>query len=541
MKEVKKTSIPNIIMWSWMRTVLDLTGTELLIFAFVFSQTFDNLHKCYTCLSEMENWFGITRQTISRNIDNLCAKGFVEKETLHDIVNPMIKHNSYKVCVPYITRLCENSDYNSYTNFLDSYGAILKQKFPEDSKTIDQYLESLSTWHKNKDIEVTITLNELAQLICSDSNEEHENYSIANMLKNIRKNKVKKNPEYAYINKDKLGNEEHKQEQNVGFNFQPKQKRTSTRAKKEEWDKTKREMVHNFVYMRLGGNEELFELLNNFLDTDNGKSYTPAQWSQQLDNLYEKGRTIERMIDGVKTSYMNNYRSLYIADKSEVDIDLKLREIKRYVDDNCEGNAELKDLLEAYVTEVPKGKSYTVKQFKLALSNLSMICKTTEEKINSVKTSYANSYSALAYANNFSTNSSTTSTEVDVEKKVESVKNFIANGYYYLCDGLEDALMCYVQTTQAGKSVSAQAFDIMLSNLRIFCLDDADKVSKVNMAIQNNSTKFATEDFEETKQIKSRLQTRESVAQHLDRSRKLAVIKEKQKNPKNEKLIGVTV
>ena len=138
----------------------------------------------------MENWFGITRQTISRNIDNLCAKGFVEKETLQDIVNPMIKHNSYKVCVPYITRLCENSDYDSYTNFLDSYGAILKQKFPEDSKTIDQYLESLSTWHKNKDIEVTITLNELAQIICSDSNEEHENYSIVNMLKDIRKNKI---------------------------------------------------------------------------------------------------------------------------------------------------------------------------------------------------------------------------------------------------------------------------------------------------------------------------------------------------------------
>ena len=538
MKEVNKTSIPNIIMWSWMRTVLNLTGTELLIFAFVFSQTFDNLHKCYTCLSEMETWFGITRQTISRNIDNLCAKGFVEKEVLQDVLNPMIKHNSYKVRVPYITKLCEESDYDSYTNFLDSYGSILKQKFPDDISTIDEYLESLSTWHKNKNIEVTITLNEIAQIICAESDQDHANYSISSMLKNIRKTKVKKNPEYSYINKEK--DIVKKKQSNEGL-FVQKQKRTSTKAKKEEWDKTKREMVHNFVYMRIGGNEELFELLNNFLDTDNGRSYTPTQWSQQLDNLYEKGRTVSRMIEGVRTSYMNNYRSLYIADKSEVDIDLKLKEITKYVDENCESNAELKDLLESYVTEVPKGKSYTIKQFRLALSNLSMICKTTEEKINSVRISYTNSYSALAYANNFSTNSSTVSTEVDVEKKVESVKNFIADGYYYLCDGLEDALLSYVRTTQIGKTISVQAFDIMLNNLRVFCLDDADKVSKVNMAIQNNSSKFATEDFEETRQIKSRLQTRESVAQHLDRSRKLAVIKEKQKNPKNKKLIGVVV
>lgn len=537
MKDSQKTSIPNIIMWSWMRTVLNLSGTELLIFAFVFSQTFDNIHKCYTCLSEMEAWFGLTRQTISRNIDNLCAKGYVEKETLHDAINPMIKHNSYKVCVSYITKLCEESDYSSYSNFLESYGAILKQKFPEDTLTIDEYLNTLSTWHQNKNIEVCITLNELAQLMCSETN---ENNSIVSMLKDIRKNKVKKSPEYTFINKDKLMDSKQPSKQNSLFE-QPKQKRMSTRAKKEAWDKAKREMTHNFVYMRLGGNEELFDLLNKFLDTDNGRSYTPQQWEQQLDNLYENGRTIDRMISGVKTSYMNNYRSLYLVDKSEVDIKLKLAEIDKYVTENADNNAELKELLELYVTEVPKGKSYTAKQFRLALSNLSMFCKTTEEKINSVKTSYTNSYAALAYPNNFANNTTKTTTEVDMDKKLEHITNFISTGYYYLCDGLEDALRSYVQTTDVGKSMPESTFKIMLNNLRIFCLDDADKVSKVNMAIQNNSNKFATEDFEETRQIKSRLQTRESVAQHLDRSRKLAVIKEKQKNPTNSRLANVTV
>ena len=122
------TMIPNIIMWSWMRTVLKLSGSELLIFSYLFSQTFDSVHKCYTCLSDMTEWFGITRQTISRNIDKLVEKNFVSKECLADITNPIIKHNNYSVNTEYITELCENSDYNSYSNFLDSYRMILHQK-----------------------------------------------------------------------------------------------------------------------------------------------------------------------------------------------------------------------------------------------------------------------------------------------------------------------------------------------------------------------------------------------------------------------------
>ena len=70
-------SVPNIVMWSWMRTVLRLCGSELLIFSYIFSQTFDSSHRCYACLIDMEDWFGVTRQTISRNIDRLVEKGFV--------------------------------------------------------------------------------------------------------------------------------------------------------------------------------------------------------------------------------------------------------------------------------------------------------------------------------------------------------------------------------------------------------------------------------------------------------------------------------
>ena len=64
-------------------------------------------------------------------------------------------------------------------------------------------------------------------------------------------------------------------------------------------------------------------------------------------------------------------------------------------------------------------------------------------------------------------------------------------------------------------------------------------MNKVKLAIQNNSNKFATEDFEETRKIKGKLETRESKANSLDRARMQKVLMEKMKNPNNPKLRDV--
>ena len=531
-----KSSIPNIVIWSWMRTVLDLSGTELLLFAFIFSQTFDNVHKVQTCLSEMESWFGITRQTISRNVDSMCSKNYVIKETYQDSINPMIKHNTYRVHIEFITQLCEDSDYSSYNNFLDSYRHVLKQKFPEDSKTIDEYLEDLSTWHKNKDTSVKIKLCELARLV---SHTYDPDVSVSDALSKINKTEktLHKSRESSFIQKDFPEPSEQTSTSAKKLFSEPKKK--SKKALHNEWDIAKREMSHNFVYMRVGGNEELHELLNNFLDTDNGRSYTPIQWEQQLENLYRYGRTPERMIEGVRTTFMNNYRSLYLVDKSEVDIVEKLNEVDVYVAKEGENSEELKDLLCSYITDVQRGKSSTLKQFRLALKNLSLLCPTLEEKIKSVETSYANGYASLAYPNNKFTQQTNSNTEIDIDKKIDRIHKFISDGYYYLCDGLEDLLISYVKTTSNGKSMSYDKFCIILDNLRLLCLDDDDKIVKVKFAIQNDSDKFATEDFDETRKIKAKFETRETMATSFDRSRKSRVMQAKQRNPKDPRLCNV--
>jgi len=240
------------------------------------------------------------------------------------------------------------------------------------------------------------------------------------------------------------------------------------------------------------------------------------------------------MIEGVNISYMNNYRQLYLIDKTEKDIDLKLSEIDEYVTEQADGNDELRDLLCSYITDVPSAKSCSIKQFKMKLRDLSNLCKTTDEKIASVGRSYQNSYAALAYKSK-----SDEDVPVDIDRKLDKVHEFIKEGFYHLCDGLEDALILYVTETPVGRKMTFAKFCVALDGLRVFCFDDRDKVIKVKQAIQNNADYFAREDFLESKKLAERLESRSGKADSLDRSRKQKVMMEKLKNPNDKRLDDV--
>ena len=51
----EKQPMPNIVVWSWMREVLQLSGLDLLLFAFLFERTFDGVHKCFDRLTDFEH------------------------------------------------------------------------------------------------------------------------------------------------------------------------------------------------------------------------------------------------------------------------------------------------------------------------------------------------------------------------------------------------------------------------------------------------------------------------------------------------------
>lgn len=516
----KKTSMPNIMVWSWM-SALDLSGVELLIFAFIFSTSFDNVHRCYTSLTDMENWFGLTRQAVSRRIQSLVDKGYIIKYVTTQKEQSFIKHNSYSVNMANITDICSSCDDTIYDNFMTSYGNILKQKFPQDSSKIDDYIQKMCDWHHAKDVQVCITIKQLSDLMLAQ-----DGVDIVKALGIIDKVKdPKKASKKDFIEKTTT------KKQNTLFDS-PKPK--SRRTKKNEWDVEKQTMSTDFVYMRLKGNEEILTAIKQFLSTDAGRNYNPDQWHQQLENLYDYGITPERMLAGIKLSYMNGYRSLYLVDKSEIDMRKKMKLIEDYVANECDNNEELKDVLMSYIFEVPKGKSYSEKQFRLALEDLTDICPTTEEKLSSVKNSYAHSYASLAYRNS----NDEIPSEVDMDDKHRAVDKFISDGYYYMVDGLAEALHSYVNTRNA-KSMDINTFNIVLSNFRLFCLSDDDKLSKVLMAIQNNYKYLATEDYDETKKLKSKLETRQTMADSLDHARRSRVIAQKLRTPNDPRLKNV--
>jgi hypothetical protein len=254
-------------------------------------------------------------------------------------------------------------------------------------------------------------------------------------------------------------------------------------------------------------------------------SFTPSQWDEQIDYLIKHGRTLKRMVEGVRTSYMRNYRQLYFPDKSEVDMDEKFDMIDKYVYEQADNNAELNNLLRAYVTEVTRGKSCTANQFKLALENLSNLCDTTDSKIASVKVSYANSYSALAYPrNNFTNNGNNSSSNngdscVDEDKKLEAIDKFIEDEYYQNMPELKDALIQYATQTNVGKNMSVSEFISNLNSLLLYCLDDNKKVSKVMTAIKNNYRQLAMEDYAESKILESGAYSRKFIADTSKRER----------------------
>lgn len=513
---------PNIVIWAWMRNVLGLCGTELMIFAYLFSQTFDSVHRCYTALSDMEEWFGVTRQTISRNIDRLVENGFVVKECKRE-ESGFLKHNNYAINTETVVNLCEASDYDNYKNFIQSYGMMLKERYPQDSANIDDYMSSLLAWHMNKNIEIRITLNEIANLLSSDTSSA----SLTEALEAIRK--VAKKPERKRNNIVK-----HTQNDSDAMElFKTTTKRKSRTTKARD----KYALTVEFITVNAGGNQELQTLLLNFLETQSGRAFSVDQWRCQLNTLLDGCGTVDRMIESVRNSYVNNYRALYYEDRSLVDMKKKMDAITEYVESDGEGNDHLKDALIRYVTETPKGKSYTIGQFTQALRTLSSLCKTLEQKIASVEKSYENSYSALAYPNY----GDTACQETDIDKKHEAVDKFISDGSYYLVTGLKEALYSYIDTTKTGKSMSINLFTIALDGLRLYCFDDDEKIIKVNMAIQNNSAKFATEDFEETRRLKAKLTTRSKTADNLDRARKQKVVQYKMKHLDDPRVASVVI
>lgn len=525
---------PTIVVWSWMRTVLNLSGSELLIFSYLYSQTFDDSHKCYTTLSDMSDWFGLTRQTISRNIDKMLSENIVMKETLSDKKNPMIKHNRYNINMSKITQICEESDYNSYLNFVESYKQILVQKFPEDSKKIETYFSKFLRWHEEKNVKLDIDLATMNNLL-NELVQDRSCQGISKLLENCNPPTVSSssNNNVQCLNETKLNRKNPVNATTYGqlFNCETKPTKSKKQINNENRDQ-KEKMNVEFCLMYSDNNPELLDLLNKFLDTKNGKSYYPSQWKEQLKDLKKYGRTSTRMIESVRNSYKSNYRSLIFQDSKAALFDDKLKLIEKFVSQYGDNDSKLRDLLVSYVEEVPKGQSATSGQFEKLLTELRTICKTIPEMIESVDQSYTHSWGALAYRNRYGNSnessdylgSENVSPEESLLRKTKMVEDFIENGYYHLEDEIKEKLITYITKVPNGIAMSLEMFKENLNLFRLYCLSEDKKRMALSKAIVDNTNVLCKEDFAESRKLLSKNEHRESLADSYDNYRKLRVL-----------------
>ena len=138
--------MPNFVVWEWMRTGLKLSGLSIMLFALIFSQSFDENHACNITLTAMERWFGVTRQTLSRNIEKLpCIKKGISKRNTEGELS--YSHNYYYVDMPAIMKICEKVGDTVYDDFMQAYEQILILKFPNDKTQIESYFKQIKSWH----------------------------------------------------------------------------------------------------------------------------------------------------------------------------------------------------------------------------------------------------------------------------------------------------------------------------------------------------------------------------------------------------------
>lgn len=534
--------MPNFVVWNWMREALELSGTNLMIFAYVYSQSFDGVHYSTTSLSTMEKWFGITRQTISRNLERMP---YVKKLTY---VNPEVnnfKYNYYRVDMEEILKICMNKGTSIYDDFMLSYKNILLLKFPEDDKEIDDYFDTMLNWHKLSNATYTVdfkTITTIVDMLMNSSVPEEK--SFRSIIETLSKNNISQgyisdsevlkdtvSPTDASEPPPEISNTVEKPKVTGKFKatelFKPtKPKKESKQARLNRERAEMDAMTRDFVLTYADNNSELLDILDAYLDFRVTSFITPAQWSANLKLFRKVHKTVPEMISGATTALAAGYRKLAYENQQTIIADNYKFErnnlVKEFVANYGEGNADLESVLLKYSEEVADRKNVTPNQFSVLLKNLHKLCPTTEQKLESVTNAYASGWSALAYANRFNdcTTSSASNTVIDKDKKLSIIDKFFTDGFYYLTPEIKELLIQYITETKSGRNMSANRFSLSLDFLRLHCPLEEHKITAIKEAILKDTEYLCREDFNDTKQAKKAYNSLENRAYNMDRNRK---------------------
>ena len=420
--EVNNTEVllPQISIDAWMIAELHLTGNSLVVFAYLFAQTFDNVHPYQTSSKVLSKLCNVTPQTLARTIEKLP---FIIRNISQDNPKGFYVYNYYRIDIEKLLSYLEGLGNDTYKCYIQMYRERLEKTFVNESDTVETHIQQLTNGNKTEqtgnfyasqhvfDSNFTpedslenrlfylLSRNSLfrsyVEQICKDlypSTNESKDNQVTNT--NNSNNSITDNTQshsHKAKNPVQLGCKPTKQQKitqtkNASKTLLPK--KTKNRLTTEEKILKRNEMVKklkdeaiSYVLQTADNNQELLELLYNYIeevlfakDTD----YNVISFNQFKAMLFELGKIkdIDYQIQMVRTAYTAKYRTLSYKTPDEIKkINKKytdnveaLKLIKQFsIDYNYEG---FEELLQSYWSEVWSESSRNLGQFKRMLQQL---------------------------------------------------------------------------------------------------------------------------------------------------------------------------
>lgn len=544
------SEMPNFVVWSWMRNGLKLSGIHIMLFAYIFSQSCDNEHSTNTSLSVLSEWFGISRQTLSRNIDNLP---YIIKSVSQDTRHGFYTHNCYRVDMLGLLTYFQNCDKEVYEEFLAAYKGLLILKFPEDKESIEEYFIDILNSASNLE-----GIDKLMKTILISNMSVEKGTRFAPVLEAITTDgcipTVIQEPVTKSNTTRKKGSG--KKPADLGIKSKPVK---TTRKTPEEKLRQRNENIQklqllaaNYVAMKVGNDAECLQLLNSYItdvlfyEEKTVNPMSPNSFQTLLKEL-DAFKTLEDKLEAIRTSIGHRYRGFCYVDKEKLSqkyfkqeqVELIHKHLESFIEKYCSSNEDLSDLLRDYVDEVfiPTGKSS--RQFKLFLKKLEDANLSTENLYTVVSETYVNGWKRWSFefpdhftANLLNVESRKLSTPtVDMVEKEASVDTFFKEHYLYQNPEIKELLLQYIHETPNGQSMTVKEFVNKINYVIAHRYRIKDIVSCIKDAIALNLDNLCPVDFAIDKEIKQIHGSFEECLRIMDRERRRQCESERRRNP----------
>ncbi len=583
------SEMPNFVVWSWMRTALKLSGSNLMLFAYIYSQSFDSSHCVTTSLTCLSEWFGLTRQTLARNIDRLP---YVTKQTSDDHPCGFYGYYFYRVDMDAMLKDFSTGPDEVYQEFLASYKKLLILKFPDDKKRIEDYFKMFSDWHAGLSVAMRKEAKSFVTLGNRISNDEECSYKdidFSTALQDVRDQITQLSNNLSVF----LGNGEKETSTKVTLSntpilesppkkslntSKPKPKgarrpsdmgiiaksQASKPASKEEKARIKQEKFNILI-------KELYELNTDFVTTHN---IDDGRIIEALDNYVReivekehnpKGLTAFRYKESLKQlapilspdDMLTHINDAIIGGYTKFVYDQeKIKKLNNLYTERL----NIKEVAETFISKFPNASetfSTTIREyvnncvlntdgwtsfaFSCRMNELLNRQLTAEQVITVISDTLSCGWKQWNFrsVDNGSTSTVSQTPTVEMSAKESATDDFFRRHYFYQEPEIKTVLLDYLHNTSHGRSISCAKWDQEMEFLILHRHTNDDMIMAVKDAILHDYEHLCTVDYDKDRRIQHTYGTLVESVRMKDRTRQKHCEQERKKHPDDPRFDGM--